>query len=351
MKPIPILEGCLLFLALAGCTLESPRGSGPIMLSEQVEQAFEQYKNEENPKHFAVSLDGEHYGYSICPDFKCQSGGQKVALESCMINSDGIGCKIFASGRTVIWDGHVDSKATFSKALDIGHFSNVGLRNEEKIQKIVTQICTIEPTLSIEKLEDDLHKALLIGLEGYLPVPNVQFKQNLSSSGFFDYENWTIQVHGKFFHPGAFQNSLIEIAIIIFHETRHADQYFSAAKYRASLQSHSANKESFIRLPDKIVRQAAEQALLLTDEEISFGKTVYNDLMSPGYRKRKIFLVGELERTIKSGDYGAAYNNFYEELWGERDAAALEEPAADALEKCLLERMSLQGQATRLVSR
>ena len=110
MKSFSVLRGCSILLVLFGCAFESPRGSGPVSLSKRVEQAFERYKNEDNPKHFAISLDGEDYGYSICTEFKCSPEGQKVALDSCAKRSSGKVCKLYASGRSVIWNGTVSAK-------------------------------------------------------------------------------------------------------------------------------------------------------------------------------------------------------------------------------------------------
>lgn len=110
MNPTTAVQSCVILVALAGCAFESVRGSGPISLSERVQEGFERYKNEDNPKHFAISLDGEDYGYSHCSDFKCRPGGQKVALDSCNERADGKPCKLYASGRTVIWNGPTNSQ-------------------------------------------------------------------------------------------------------------------------------------------------------------------------------------------------------------------------------------------------
>lgn len=110
MNVIVACLSCVTQLTVVGCGFETVRGSGPVSLSERVEQAFERYKNEDNPKHFAISLDGEDYGYSICTEFKCSPEGQRVALESCTKRSDGKVCKLYASGRSVIWNGTLDTK-------------------------------------------------------------------------------------------------------------------------------------------------------------------------------------------------------------------------------------------------
>ncbi len=102
-----------LFVLLAGhllfsCAFENPRGEGPILISKRVEQGFERYKDESNPGHFAVAVNGRHYGYSACRDTKCLKGGQSVALYSCKKSAGSIPCRIFASGKEIIWDGPIN---------------------------------------------------------------------------------------------------------------------------------------------------------------------------------------------------------------------------------------------------
>ncbi len=103
-----LIFGLLIGSSLAGCAaLESPKGEGPILISKRVEQAFERYKEESNPGHFAVSENGRQYGYSYCSDTKCRQGGQSIALYSCKRRAGSVPCKIFASGTNIVWDGPV----------------------------------------------------------------------------------------------------------------------------------------------------------------------------------------------------------------------------------------------------
>jgi len=107
---IAAFQSCVILVVLAGCAFESVRGGGPISLSERVQEGFERYNNEDYPGNFAISLDGENFGYSHCPSFKCRPGGQKVALDSCTERSNGKPCKLYASGRTVVWNSLVNSQ-------------------------------------------------------------------------------------------------------------------------------------------------------------------------------------------------------------------------------------------------
>ena len=104
------MKGSLVVLSICavligGCTAG---GSGPILISKQVEQGFEKYKQLQNPSHFAVSENGRYYGYSYCSDSKCLQGGQSIALYSCKRFAGSIPCKIFARGTTIVWEGPVE---------------------------------------------------------------------------------------------------------------------------------------------------------------------------------------------------------------------------------------------------
>lgn len=110
MKYILPLYACLL---LASCALEPDAGNGPIILSERVEAGFEKYKGEQDPRYFAVSLNGQQYGYSACSGPKCLRDGQNIALEKCQARvSELMSCKIFAHGQEIVWNGPVHFRSS-----------------------------------------------------------------------------------------------------------------------------------------------------------------------------------------------------------------------------------------------
>ena len=103
----------ILALTLCACSLESPRGSGPIIISEAVEQGFKKYKELQSPTYFAVSQNGQRYGYSYCDDYKCRKGGQHIALQYCkQPSTSSVPCKIFAREREIVWDGPVHFRSS-----------------------------------------------------------------------------------------------------------------------------------------------------------------------------------------------------------------------------------------------
>ena len=101
-KSFAIISICAVLLS--GC---AAAGSGPILISKQVEKGFEEYKKLQNPSHFAVSENGRYYGYSYCSETRCLKEGQSVALYSCKQSAGSTPCKIFASGTKIVWDGPI----------------------------------------------------------------------------------------------------------------------------------------------------------------------------------------------------------------------------------------------------
>lgn len=101
------------YLAVGSCAMGSATGDSPIILSKNVEEGFEKYKGEQDPRYFAVSLDGRRYGYSACDGPKCRRGGQSIALEKCHSRTpDVMPCKIFAHETKIVWAGPVHFRSS-----------------------------------------------------------------------------------------------------------------------------------------------------------------------------------------------------------------------------------------------
>lgn len=93
---------------LTGCQTTNPdHGSGFIYLSPVVEVVFQTYLADDRGRYFAVSTDGQNFGYSICTwgAFNCEETGGNLALRGCHSRSDGVPCKIYAEGKKVVWQG------------------------------------------------------------------------------------------------------------------------------------------------------------------------------------------------------------------------------------------------------
>ncbi len=110
---------CSIF-ALVACqtsgAIHQDAGSGPISLSPSVKIAFESYKELEGWGFFAVSTDGQHYGYGGCVSLgACYSDGDMAALRRCRQRSGGVPCKIYADGPNIVWQGIAESGKAFAK--------------------------------------------------------------------------------------------------------------------------------------------------------------------------------------------------------------------------------------------
>jgi len=100
-----------LVLAVASCTALPAQegGTGPLTISPTVAAGYEQFRKLPDRYFFAVSKDGEVYGYSFCREFGgcIRWGGRKVAVESCEKASRGVPCYIYANMSGVLWKGKV----------------------------------------------------------------------------------------------------------------------------------------------------------------------------------------------------------------------------------------------------
>lgn len=108
-------------LLLTGCP--SNVGSGPLQLSGNVSHAYEKFKTAFGAAVFAVSPDGQYYGYSYCPagpDNCAPAGIESIALASCDRRSPEY-CKIYAYGSKVVWnfDEPAPELATLKEKTDV----------------------------------------------------------------------------------------------------------------------------------------------------------------------------------------------------------------------------------------
>jgi len=93
-------------LLMTGCQATNPdAGSGYINLSRHVEAFFQSYLANPNGEYFAVSTDGQNYGYSVCHSgrFNCTESGGVVALRACRQRSGSVPCKLYAMGEDIVW--------------------------------------------------------------------------------------------------------------------------------------------------------------------------------------------------------------------------------------------------------
>lgn len=102
-------RGALLLAALlaAACAPELPIGEGPIELSPAVQEGFTDFQRANEPLYFAISTDGETYGYITCTSpAPCNPADARgTALQLCEQAANGVSCRIYADWTGVLWDG------------------------------------------------------------------------------------------------------------------------------------------------------------------------------------------------------------------------------------------------------
>jgi hypothetical protein len=95
-----------LLLLGASCAIRDPDfGSGPITLSPGVTASFEEYKARDAPMYFAVAENGLGSHYIYCSGgFGCtRSAARMQVMDQCRRHNPGAECKIYAVGRSVVW--------------------------------------------------------------------------------------------------------------------------------------------------------------------------------------------------------------------------------------------------------
>lgn len=121
MKELAIIA--LLALALMGCQVTNRDiGGGPLHLSPSVENRLQAYLATPSRMYFAVSVDGQHFGYSYCPDgpYACEEDTGAVALRSCQRKSRGVPCKIYAMDGEIVWKSAERSEAPQRVKTEVG---------------------------------------------------------------------------------------------------------------------------------------------------------------------------------------------------------------------------------------
>ena len=95
-------------LALTACgSIGDSVWQKPIDLSPRVQAAFDAYTKLPAPAEFAVSEDGQHYGYSYCSEVSgsgCRGKARFIAIQNCESRS-GVECKTYAIGTSPVFSG------------------------------------------------------------------------------------------------------------------------------------------------------------------------------------------------------------------------------------------------------
>ena len=94
-----------LLLPCAACAGDPDFGAGRISLSPQVKASFEEYTARDAPLYFLVTESGVGSYYLYCDGgFDCtESAARMQAIDQCRRHNPGEDCKIYAIGRSVVW--------------------------------------------------------------------------------------------------------------------------------------------------------------------------------------------------------------------------------------------------------
>src|SRR3954467_15541312 len=86
-----------------GCIAPYQYASGPLNLNPAVEKGLSQWAEKTTPGTFAVTPDGNGYGYSYCRDIRCSGHEEAIALYSCEQRKKG-DCIIYAKEGRYVWN-------------------------------------------------------------------------------------------------------------------------------------------------------------------------------------------------------------------------------------------------------
>lgn len=104
MIKIITIAAALIGLTLVGCLPADPNvGEGPITLSPQAQQNFEEYKTARSPGYFVVTEDGSGSFYNYCSSGRCYRTSSNEVIYRCEENAGGRDCKVYASKGKVVW--------------------------------------------------------------------------------------------------------------------------------------------------------------------------------------------------------------------------------------------------------
>jgi hypothetical protein len=155
-------------------------GAGKIKLSNRVIMGYIQYLQMNStgidvknypaelkkgvPNFFAISQDGNDYGYSYCPRGQSCVFNPTLALQLCKKYSDGQRCYIFDRKRKIVWDNKnykISRKATSSEIREIlDELGFTGTKKSATISSNTDSNSKITKNKEIENNDNDIVKQI-----------------------------------------------------------------------------------------------------------------------------------------------------------------------------------------------
>ena len=79
----------------------------PITVTAEARAAYQTFQQYREPLFFAISTDGQAFGFNFCPTPRpCRRATARAnAIRLCERNSGGTTCQIYADARRVLWTG------------------------------------------------------------------------------------------------------------------------------------------------------------------------------------------------------------------------------------------------------
>ena len=97
----------VLAFAAAACQSQIPHGTGAITIQPNVQLSWQRYLDHRDPIVFLVSVDGAISYSTYCKHLQCEPDPLYVIAEKRCAELAGKPCKVFAEGRTIVWQGPV----------------------------------------------------------------------------------------------------------------------------------------------------------------------------------------------------------------------------------------------------
>ena len=119
-------------------------------------------------------------------------------------------------------------------------------------------------------------------------VPEVKIKvMKLGNAGSFDFSSWTLELGKPAFEgPKPSHGDLMETADTVYHETRHAEQWFRMARLQAGKGWSASKISTKLSIPLKVAKAAVKSKLVGTGTEVTEASAWYENVYGTGRKAR-----------------------------------------------------------------
>lgn len=170
-----------------------------------------------------------------------------------------------------------------------------------------------------------------------VPRPNLQLDPNLGgASGLFDFSTWNLKIDPNGFGQGAIpdRDAFLTLVTLIYHESRHCEQWFHMARYAAVGHQMTAQRlAASLLIPQNIAAAALARKMGAADPMLALTKEWHESVYGAKSGFREINLRGLMLRRIGAGqemnDFRNGFHARYKgDLPEEKDAWAIQDMVA-----------------------